>query len=244
MSLNQIAAKTGRVSGVIYTVLLRQGVEMRNRSGRRKLRELTKRQRTSAVRRYESGESIPSIARDFACSTTLVAMTLDAAGVERRKIGQQPWKPTKKELAQLFDLYNSGVRVYGISRALGHGGTTIERVMREHGIEPDKGPLKGPRAPGWAGGRVQLGKYTAVWIPDDDPMAEMRVTDRYVLEHRLVMARSLGRPLTKHETVHHINGDPVDNRIENLQLRTGRHGKGVVHECADCGSRNIREVHL
>jgi hypothetical protein len=40
----------------------------------------------------------------------------------------------------------------------------------------------------------------------------------YILEHRAIVEESLGRLLEKHEHVHHINGDPLDNRRENLQV--------------------------
>lgn len=81
--------------------------------------------------------------------------------------------------------------------------------------------------------------YVAMRLADDDALYSMADARGYVSEHRLVMARHLGRPLQRYEQVHHLNGDRADNRLTNLQLRSGPHGSGQSARCADCGSRHI-----
>ena len=40
----------------------------------------------------------------------------------------------------------------------------------------------------------------------------------YVAKHRLVLEQKLGRMLKEDEVAHHINGNKLDNRAENIEL--------------------------
>jgi flagellar basal body rod protein FlgC len=66
----------------------------------------------------------------------------------------------------------------------------------------------------WKGGKKKCHDYVYVWNPTHPNAAN----NGYVFEHRLVMETHLGRTLLPEEVVHHINGIPNDNRIENLML--------------------------
>ena len=68
-----------------------------------------------------------------------------------------------------------------------------------------------------AGTRVYYGGYVVIYLDESDVYISM-ANNRCVAEHRYIMAKHLGRCLTKEEIVHHKNGIRDDNRIENLEL--------------------------
>ena len=79
----------------------------------------------------------------------------------------------------------------------------------------------------WRGGRRMANGYVLVYLPPTHPMASMCMAKgRYVLEHRLVAAEWLGRPLARWEIVHHKDGSRSNNNIENLEVTSlGMHAK-------------------
>lgn len=83
---------------------------------------------------------------------------------------------------------------------------------------------RGERSYQWKGRIANGSGYVDVWLSSDDffyPMTKSKSVSNsggYVLEHRLLMAKHLGRCLHNWEIVHHINHDRKDNRIENLML--------------------------
>lgn len=82
--------------------------------------------------------------------------------------------------------------------------------------------LNGPTNPAWKGGvthRRRRGNYVSVrYVRCPPDLLSMARADDYVMEHRLVMARWVGRALSRAECVHHIDHDPLNNLRRNLDL--------------------------
>ena len=91
-------------------------------------------------------------------------------------------------------------------------------------------PLKGARK---INHRYTKEGYVLLYKPDWKTARK----DNYVLEHRYVIEKKLGRSLKKSEIVHHKNGIRDDNRLSNLEMMTiKKHYKGsspII--CPHCG---------
>lgn len=155
----------------------------------------------TAVELYNKNHSVRKTAAYFSVDHTKMSKVLKSAGVEvlsKSESAKYTWKNNKHpRLGMKGEL----CPVYG---------RKITDATREK------------MRPIWkqAGENRRLGTkmhtlgYVLEYAPDN-PAADRT---GYVLKHRLVMEKHLGRYLNENEIVHHINGDKTDNRIENLQL--------------------------
>lgn len=104
-----------------------------------------------------------------------------------------------------------------IGAQLGVSAKLIQKVCKKHEITCQRrGPRSGEGHPDWKGGRVlDKSGYVLIYSPGH-PRAKKPVP--YVLEHRLVMEKHLGRLLAVGEVVHHRDGNKQNNSLDNLEL--------------------------
>lgn len=240
IGVEKIAKQIGCRSEHISAVLADSDVRVRPFGTH--ARKLTDEQVEQIVAEYQAGAKLTGLANKYGTSYVTIRNWLVREGVELRDPGVPAfWTDERKQEA--VSRYQAGESQQQIADSFGISQTGVSAVLREAGFGAP--PPSRERNGAWKGGRHIDGKgYVRVIPGPDDLQLVKRHFNGYALEHRLVMARALGRPLTRRETVHHINGDRTDNRLENLQLRQGNHGNGVVIGCLDCGSHNVGPVPL
>lgn len=194
------------------------------------------------IEKYKEGLSLEAVGKLFNVNFVTIRNILKGNKIERRKQGNKHKLFDEEFTKQIIDLYNGGLSQEKIATQLHTSQTKISRLLQFNGIY--SGVRKGKLHHAWQGGKHIRNGYVFVSITKDSPYSSMAVSNGYVMEHRLAMAQHLQRPLTKNETVHHINGDTQDNTIENLQLRHGKHGKNQVFICCNCGSHNVKSTAL
>jgi transposase-like protein len=187
---------------------------------------------------YRAGDTQRALARRHGVSAPTIKSWLHRMNVEIRP-QNAPTFWTPERVAEAAERYRRGESAEKIASDMGVSQAGVAYSLEKAGVSRRHPAKRREQSHSWKGGRIRLGAYIATWPSAGDLKLIKPLANGYVMEHRLVMARHLGRPLLPGETVHHKDGDPVHNAIGNLQLRQGKHGRGAVVACMDCGSSNI-----
>jgi|TARA_R100001530_G_scaffold903_2_gene1576 hypothetical protein len=104
------------------------------------------------------------------------------------------------------EMYLSGMSTRQVAKELNKGFATIYRWCKDI-IRTKSESLKGDKHPLYKGGHIDENGYNRIWVDG-----------KLCFEHRVLVEKDLNCKLARDEYVHHINGNPSDNRLENLKV--------------------------
>lgn len=199
------------------------------------------------VAKYVSGRRSGELAQEYKCGRKMITDMAKRHGhseYSSKVKGGIRGINTDSLNSKIVELHAQNLSQAEIGKKLGVSQSVISRALRQLGLKPNNptGTKRGVNSNFWKGGVIKNAQGYILILSNEYPT--MTTKTGYISEHRLVLARYLGRPLEKHETVHHIDGDRTNNDITNLQLRIGNHGVGGTYHCADCGSLRINPIKL
>lgn len=239
MPIFKINKKLKMAKNTVHRILKRNNIEMRTNGGRYKISD---EQEQEIVRLYTAGVHMSVICEKFKCAVSTARKTVKRSLGIVGNLSSRNHVWTEQDIKDIIEQYQNGKSQIDLAQHYKVSQTTISTVLMRNNI--CKKNMVGVNHGNWKGGRSIIKEgYIYVRVYPTDQFFDMTNTSGYVLEHRLVMAKHLNRSLSKNETVHHINGNRSDNRIENLQLRLGNHGRNQCYKCNKCGSYDIITVH-
>jgi transposase len=239
LSAVEIEKEIGIKTSTSYNILKRAGISPKDISKSRRPRRFTFSEEIEQeiVTKWKNGYLKKDLAKEYGCHPFTILSILRRDGITNTR-DKQISDAIKEDICLCWANNMSQDK---IAKKHGIGQSWVSEFLRRQGLYNLLEKARRERHGNWSGGRIKnKDGYILIRVDYSDPIQKtMANSHGYVSEHRLVVAKFLNRPLKKYETVHHINGQRDDNRLENLQLRHGAHGIGFKATCNNCGSCDI-----
>ncbi len=252
-TIADIASELGCATGTVVHALKRLGIQARTPGVTRKIRGTEKQSNIPQLRDkewlteryYGQNMTMEEIGAELGVSRGAVLLALKRHGIERKpkraregvfrsdsipQLRDKEWlteQYTVRERKAREIAVELGCSIWAVQAALSH-----YRVLKMPPKSKQVKDLPVGVVRGWKG-------YIKIFMPDH-PFSNGK---GYVLEHRLVVEKIIGRYLTSIEVVHHINERRDDNREANLlifpthaaHMRFHENPPAWVPRCECCG---------
>lgn len=150
---------------------------------------------------YKAGISFVKIAKKLGYARKTLRKYLVKNGIKIKKRGMY-----KKQISSkiISNLYLSGISMKEIAKRFEVSNSFICNRLKINGTKKRKRP-RGNKHHFWKGGKIRSGDYWIIYVSKH----------QYVPEHRLIWEKENGS-IPIGWVIHHLNGNKLDNRIENL----------------------------
>lgn len=212
------------------------------------IKRISEAEAAELIGRYEAGLSIYKIAAECDRPPQTVYKLLKRSGVAMRAQSGRPRRTLSDAEREYLRNNYPGQDIPQLATRLRCSGTLVSRALKEMGIKTRQSGWQPKLEPGKADAILAAWRSGKAANAINAELGTGTGTVKTVLtaagipwENRL--RRGAKSPAWKGGRIR-WSGGYDDNRLENLQLRTGRHGKGVVMHCLDCGSHNVETVEI
>lgn len=240
LSYNKIAEKYSITRKLVENIIGKNGVKKHGKQ----LKRLSEIEVKQFIELYKNGVKVEELCKKFDTTYYILKQVARENGFSLRGKGPQPKKRDMDLISKFIEHWKNGISQELIAAEYNVTQDFVSKMIRKFMPENEYKNCSKYNRKITKGRIIHDAGYVMLRLEKSDPFFDMVNGNGYVMEHRYIMAKKLGRCLLPSEQVHHKDGSRLNNCEDNLQLRIGNHGVGVCYKCSKCGSTELEPIEI